>query len=66
MRVGVGVIKGINWSRMLCRTQVKVKLKNPLKILSEPMGNHYALVLGDHYRDLYTVGKNLDIAIDVV
>jgi L-fucose isomerase-like protein len=66
MRVGVGVIKGINWSSMLCRTQVKVKLKNPLKILSEPMGNHYALVLGDHYRDLYTVGKNLDLAIDVV
>ena len=66
IRLGVGVIEGVDWSSMLCRTQVRVKLENPLKILREPMGNHYALVLGDHYEDLYMASRNLDLAIDLI
>ena len=44
---------------------VRIKLKIKSKTTSRELRVN-ALVLGDHYEDLYMAGRNLDLAIDLV
>jgi L-fucose isomerase-like protein len=63
-RLGVGEITPHSWSPSMCRTQVKLKLKNAGKIVSESIGNHYVLVLGDHVEELQLISDILGIKVD--
>ncbi|MEM4537430.1 MAG: hypothetical protein QXP68_01610 [Thermosphaera sp.] len=63
LRIGVGRIASHEWSRSLCRTQIKVEVKDPTMLVKEPIGNHYALLIGDHSRELEAVGSMLDLKI---
>ncbi|MCY0868557.1 MAG: hypothetical protein OWQ48_04955 [Desulfurococcus sp.] len=66
LRIGVGVITEHEWKPYLCRTQVKVKLAGARKILEESIGNHYALVLGDHSSELADLARLLDLKVDLL
>jgi L-fucose isomerase and related proteins len=63
-RLSVGEIIPHTWSTSMCRTQVKLKLKNAGKIVSESIGNHYVLVLGDHVEELQLISDILGIKVD--
>ncbi|MEM0282096.1 MAG: hypothetical protein QXW93_04770 [Desulfurococcaceae archaeon] len=65
-RIGVGEIQDHTWSKSMCRTQVKVKVKNASKIIHESFGNHYALVLGDHVDELTLISELLNFKIDLL
>jgi len=65
IRVGVGVIEEHpEWSRLWCRTQIKIRLENPWKLIEEPMGTHYALILGDYSEELELLGAVLDMKVE--
>lgn len=66
LRVGVGEIAEHDWKPYLCRTQVKVKIKNPRKILDESIGNHYALLLGDYSVELQVLSKLVGASVDLL
>ena len=64
LRIGVGEIVEHDWSRYQCRTQVKLKINNAMKILTESIGNHYALIIGDHTRELVDIANLLGFEIE--
>lgn len=66
LRVGVGVIEPREWSINMCRTQVRLRLRNAREIISKPMGNHYALILGNHVDELSLVAKILGLEVEVM
>ncbi|MET1159791.1 MAG: hypothetical protein ABWW65_02410 [Thermoprotei archaeon] len=66
LRAGIGEIVETKWSTGLCRTQVKIKLRNPKKIIRESIGNHYALVVGDYLEPLKDIARFLDIKVDEI
>ncbi|MGB9828398.1 MAG: hypothetical protein ACPLSM_07765 [Thermosphaera sp.] len=63
VRIGVGTILAHEWSESWCRTQVRIRLSNPLMIVEEPIGNHYALLLGDYGSELEMFGKILGLKV---
>jgi len=50
LRAGSGKVMSEPFREDLCRTQVKVELKDPSAIVEKPIGNHYALTPGDHLK----------------
>jgi len=66
MRIGVGRIVEHEWSSEVCRTQVKVELRNPERLLMDSIGNHYAIVIGDHTRELELASKILGLRVEYV
>lgn len=52
LRLGVGIVAEHEWSQAMCRTQVRIKLKNAEKVVAESIGNHYAVLLGNHSDEL--------------
>jgi len=66
MRIGVGRVVEHEWSGEVCRTQVKVELRNPERLLMDSIGNHYAIVTGDHARELELASKILGLRVEYV
>jgi L-fucose isomerase-like protein len=64
LRVIIGEILSHEWRNTLCRTQIRIKLKNSEKIIKESIGNHYALVLGDHVEELTTTARLLGMSVE--
>ncbi len=53
LRVGVGkVLNDAPITSNACRTQLLVRLRDPGKLVREPIGNHYAVVPGDWVKAL--------------
>ncbi len=50
LRAGSGKVLSQPFRGDLCRTQVKVELEDPSTIARSPIGNHYALTLGNHVK----------------
>lgn len=67
LRVIVGdLVTGEPFSKMLCRTQVVVKINNSYKIIEDPMGNHYILVPGDIRREVKYLSQLLGIEPEIL
>lgn len=48
VRIMGGVVEESGpWSTELCRTHVRIRVKSGLRILEDPLGNHYVLAVGD-------------------
>lgn len=59
------IAKGDQFSRHACRTQVIVKAEgDPSAIVSDPIGNHYALVYGDVTRSLRFLARLFGLAYE--
>jgi len=50
----------------MCRTQIMLRLRNAGKIILKPMGNHYALILGNHVEELSLAAKVLGLEVEVI
>ena len=48
LRAGSGKVISEPFRGDVCRTQVRVVLDDPSPVVKDPIGNHYALTLGDH------------------
>ena len=46
-----GTIQNMPWSDMLCRTQIKVKLRDFDYFLTDPINNHHVICRGRHADD---------------
>jgi L-fucose isomerase-like protein len=66
LRIGAGVIEPREWSTNMCRTQIRLRLRNAREIISKPMGNHYALILGNHVEELSLAAKILGLEVEVI
>ncbi len=66
IRLGVGTIVPVEWSNQLCRTQVRIKVNNPQKVIDESIGNHYALVVGDYEKEVIEAAKLLNLKVDLI
>ncbi len=67
LRIIRGVIEeGEPVSKMHCRTQVWVKAKSSLEpLITNSIGNHYVLTIGDYAEELMAVAKTLGIKFEV-
>jgi len=63
IRIGAGTILRHDWSPSWCRTQVRIELTSPGRIIEEPIGNHYALLLGNYVSDFEMLGKILGLKV---
>ncbi|MGC9145005.1 MAG: L-arabinose isomerase family protein [Nitrososphaeria archaeon] len=52
IRAGIGKVLSEPFREDVCRTQVRVELENPSLVVERPIGNHYALTLGNHVKVL--------------
>jgi L-fucose isomerase-like protein len=50
LRAGSGKVLSEPFREDVCRTQIRVELENPSLIVERPIGNHYALTIGDHLK----------------
>jgi len=50
VRAGSGKVLREPFREDVCRTQVRVELEDPSLVVERPIGNHYALTLGDHLK----------------
>ncbi len=66
LRVISGVIVESDYTGKWCRTQIKVKTRDPRVLIKKPMGNHYALIIGDYTSELATMGKLLGLEVEEV
>jgi len=70
LRVVTGIIKPVEWSTGLCRTQIALEAVEPgksyEKLVEEYMGTHYVLVLGNHTELLKNFAELLNIKLDVI
>lgn len=66
LRVGVGDIVEHDWKPYMCRTQVKLKLRSAHRLIQDSIGNHYAMVLGDHLEDLRVTSILLDLDVELL
>lgn len=66
IRIGIGRIAGGEWRRDMCRTQIHIELRNARKLLEEPIGNHYALVIGDHVEEIASLSELLGIDVEEI
>lgn len=66
MRIGVGEVVEHSWKPYMCRTQVKLKISNPYKIIEDSIGNHYAMLLGDYTEELQVVSMLLDLNAELM
>jgi len=64
LRVGVGRILSREWRSTLCRTQIRVRLERSEKLVRESIGNHYALVLGDHVEEIAATARLLGMSVE--
>jgi L-fucose isomerase-like protein len=65
LRVGVGILEPLEWSEHWCRTQVRIRgLKDPWRVVEDPIGNHYALILGNHAEDLKLATRLLGLKVE--
>ena len=62
MRVVKGkVISGFPQSNQHCRTQLWIESSDSIKLVTEPIGNHYVLIYGDYYEVLKWVAEAMDL-----
>lgn len=66
LRVISGVIGEAEYSGKWCRTQIRVKTGNPWELIKKPMGNHYALLIGDYTSELTIMGRILGLEVEEV
>ncbi|OYT50970.1 MAG: hypothetical protein B6U73_02850 [Desulfurococcales archaeon ex4484_204] len=67
IRAGVGeVVNEGPVTRDACRTQVLVRLKGGLKLVENPMGNHYVITPGDYRRELEVLAGLLNLGYEEV
>jgi L-fucose isomerase-like protein len=66
LRIGAGVIEPREWSTNMCRTQIRLRLRNAREIISKPMDNHYALILGNHVEELSLAAKILGLEVELI
>ena len=55
-----GVIVPVEFSKMLCRTQVKIKLDDFSYFLQRPINNHHIMCFGKHAADVEAFFKLID------
>jgi L-fucose isomerase-like protein len=65
IRIFTGTIVDAPWSERHCRTQVRVKISQPKMILERSIGNHYALILGDHLQELSILASLLGLNLEI-
>ncbi|BEP17148.1 L-fucose/L-arabinose isomerase family protein [Pyrofollis japonicus] len=53
-------------SNLHCRTQVKVRLRNPRIIIEKSIGNHYVMTIGDYTESLTIAAQLLGIEYEVI
>ncbi len=61
------VIEGTPWSENFCRTQLRIRTKEPVNHLTEdPVGSHLVIIRGDYREDLVILARLLDLQINTV
>ena len=67
LRVGRGkLLNDKPVSKDACRTQFLIKLDNATKLLEDPIGNHYVIILGDYVDILKIFSEVMDLHFELI